>query len=184
MKLGNLIPRGQFTANTWERIYDEVVSTAKDTITISGLNGDVDNEYKLICSFVDGGATTSDYQLRLNNDTGSNYGTQTLFGQDTTIGAQRPAAQTRWFIAGAVGTTVGTKFHNKLILRAKSGYVRTALNEVVREVTGTTVYGYSLNGFSWNNIVDNITSLDLASTITNGIGVGSRVTLWRKVLIT
>lgn len=169
---------------TMQVIYDSgELSSAQTSITISNLNGDIDEEYELIVRRKDGGATPSNLQLRLNNDSDSNYGYQQLYGQDTTAGATRNVTS-RWYIDVAEVDATGALYFSHTKIYAKSGYIRTAVNQQTNEITTTTVKGVRLLGFSWNNTADNITQLNVIADVANGLGVGSRIILLKKVTST
>ena len=68
-----------------------------------------------------------------------------------------------------------------MLISAKSGYVRTAINEHTDSIVTTTVGRMYLRGQSWNNTADEITSLVVLANQANGLGVGTQITLWRKI---
>lgn len=145
---------------------------------ITGLDGDVDEEYELIGRFINGynGATTN--SVRLNNDSGSNYGHQYLIGNNTDATASRATGDkiniSSCLALGDVGMSVSKLF-------VKSGYVRTLITKSASGIATTTVNSVVLRGQSWNNTADNITSLNILTNQLNGIGVGSRIILLKKV---
>lgn len=149
------------------------------SLTISGLNGDVDEEYELIIRDVGGNAGGSTVQIRPNNDTGTNYGQQYLFGSGTSTSAARGTHDVfncQW----ALGTAQNNVSFGIFKLKAKSGYVRTLIQKTVENISGTTVGSIDIVGQSWNNTADNITSLVVLSAAANGLGIGSRVILLKK----
>lgn len=161
-----------FVPPTWE------YGVAQTSITISGLDGDTDEEYLLITRLKSDYVGSVAYYLRPNNDSGSNYGYQLIYGENTTIGAARGTSNNMEL--GATDATNILSFSKHLIY-AKSGYVRTALLEMSAKISGTTVSVVELSGQSWNNTVDNITSLVILSSQINGLGVGSRIILLKKI---
>ena len=147
------------------------------SITISGLAGNTDEEYQLEARIVNGYNGGCNYKLRVNNDSGSNYGMQELYAYTTNKGAARSVLDYWEFQVAAVLGDVG---QSKVIIHAKSGYVRTSILEYVKSVVGTTITLIRLAGQSWNNTADEITSLVILADQTNGLGVGSQITLWRR----
>ena len=140
------------------------------------LNGDVCGELKLYARVV--GAANAESYLRINNDSGSNYGRQMLYAYSSTAAAHR-AVYDR---VQLVSANTGTCGQGESLIYAKSGYVRTLLNNIVSNVDGTTINSIGIRGHSWNNTTDNITSLLVYSDVTNGLGVGTVVELWRPVM--
>lgn len=147
------------------------------SLTISGLNGDVDEEYILESKVVNGYNGTAGAAVRLNNDTGTNYGYQFLQGVDTTASAARSTGDRAYINSG---TALGHIAHSRTSIFAKSGFVRTILNELCSQIVTTTVSLVGIWGMSWNNTADNITSLVIAASQAGGLGVGSSFSLFRK----
>jgi len=166
----------------WAKLYDSTLSSAATSVTISGLAGDTDVEYKLEARIVNGYNGEAYYTLTFNTDTGANYGYQYINGVNTTTSATRSAAS---------GMVVGSNDAiNKLSLsemkiHAKSGYLRTAINEHSRSIATTTVTSIHEVGYVWNNTTDNITQMVITSDGANGLGIGTQLTLWgRKTMTT
>lgn len=179
MRTGNL--DGIIYGNEWQTVYDsgELVSAAT-SITISNLDGNLDKEYRLICRFINNYNGTATYSLRMNGDTGSNYGFQQLYGDGTTAGATRGTGtsmrlRSNGYALNAVGMV-------DTVIYSKSGFVRTVLTNNVDNISGTTIGAIGSFGQSWNNTSDNIISLTIfeESGFANGIGVGSRIILMRR----
>src|SRR3989304_1960372 len=148
MKIGSLENPCQIT-ETYTIAYDSgELGTAQTSITISGLDGDVDEEYCLIGRFIDGG-NGSDYFLRPNNDTGINYGYQRITGTSTTVAALRSTGIT-YLLIGTAGLSNEICL-TKTILYAKSGYLRTAISDFAWGISGTTTSSIWQLGHSWNN---------------------------------
>ena len=179
---GLITPQGtdSFKADTWVKVYENTLTSAQTSVTISGLDGDTDVMYRLSCRFINGYSGASTYQLQPNNDTGTNYGHQRLSGDNTAVSAYRITTDTKLNLGYvAVQNNI---CQSEMILYAKSGYVRLALGTEAEGITGTTVAGIYLRGLSWNNTADNITSLVISSNQTNGLGIGSYIYLEKLVL--
>lgn len=166
-----------WTSNFTIPVYSDYKG-ARTIYVASDLNGDVDEEYMLKARIVNGYAGNQNMYIRCNNDSGSNYGYQVLYGTDTTIGAERA------IITGLPimrNSATGCVQLTNMFIYAKSGYVRTAIIDEVRNIIGTTVSLLVSGGYSWNNTVDNITSLVIISDKTSGLGVGSHIELYRRI---
>lgn len=145
--------------------------------TTALINGDTDEEYRLVYNIVSGAAANNPY-FRLNNDAGANYGIQRLTGIAAAISAVRNVGDSNWSLLGAVD--VGDVKLGEFIIYAKSGYVRTALQNDADDVSGTTVTRLSLHGNSWNNTTAPVAAMYFTGA-ASGIGVGSKFLLYRKV---
>jgi hypothetical protein len=163
-----------------DNFYMDISGTSRGTsLTISNLDGNTDEEYQLICKIINNNNSQSmGYYLRPNNDTGSNYGQQYIEGISTTPSAARQTTNN----AFEIGYDNGINKINfaKLYLYAKSGYLRIIIHQYSENIVTTTVGNVNLSGQVWNNTVDNITSLVLFGSATNGLGVGTVIELWRK----
>src|SRR3990167_10046424 len=159
------------------------ISSAQTSITISGLNGDVDEEYELYCRFVSG-AASSNFFLRPNNDsTAGIYGNQMLNGNNATVTAARDTSETYIWLSNAVSAS-GSIVLSKAKIYAKSGYIRTVMNESADNISGTTVTQINALGQLHNDTSNNYTNMVVLSDQTSGIGVGSRIILMKKVTST
>ena len=166
----------------WKQIYTHTVTGAAETsITIPDLHGDVDLVYKLEARIVNGYNGTSDTGVKLNNDGAANYGVQNLYGTSTSTGAGRTNPGN---MVISHNTALGHITQSSMIIQAKSGYVRTAINEIAYDIATTAVDLIGLYGFSWNNTSDEITSLVVLADQANGLGIGSQITLWARATLT
>ena len=132
--------------------------------TWSGLLGDTDGMYEIICNTVDKGADAGYLQMTLNGDTGSNYEYQILRGYGATANA-------------ATGTVSGVNLDQhygqissfaKLILFPVSGKYRPILLELSykNSVGDLTI---ALIPYWWHNTADEITSIKIANSVTTAI---------------
>jgi hypothetical protein len=151
---------------------------ARTIINISGLNGNTDVEYRLICRIVNGYNGGANCLLRCNNDTGANYGRQEVNGNNATAGATRSTNHTGIYFANC--DALGNVSQGEIKLYAKSGYIRTAILNRSCAIATTTVSIIQLAGYSWNNTADNITSLVVLADQTNGLGVGTSIELYAR----
>lgn len=170
--------------STMQVIYDsgEMTSTAS-TVSITGLNGDADQEYYLIARIVCGLAGGSSYYIRPNNSsTTDTYGRQTLTGTLGTAAATRSTDKEELNFAYA--DDINHLTFSDVTFYVKSGYVRTAINNRADGIDGTTVTTVGIYGHSWNETSANITSLVLLGDGAGCFNTGSRLILLKKVLAT
>lgn len=167
---------------TWEKIYDQTLSSAATSVTISNLTGDTDLEYKLEARIVNGYNGATNLYLRLNNDdTAANYGFQWLYANNITAYASRNASVHQGIQFTLSALNYITMFTTKIF--AKSGYVRTCISEVSQDITESTVIQLVLKGDSYSETATEITRIDILADQTNGFGVGSQIVLWRRKTI-
>lgn len=158
----------------WDLVEEKLLTEVATSVTFSSLDGDTAGEYRLIAMVV--GEQSSNLYIRPNNDTGSNYGYQILYGADTTAAAARGAID--GFLISGIGDN--QVYLSDTIIHAKSGYIRTATNHAVDKVSGTTVPDTRLTGLSWNNTADNITSLVFVAATADTLGIGTHLFLMKK----
>ena len=159
------------------------LAAAATSVTISGLDGDVDEDYELICRLVGDAAAASPYLgITFNNDTGGNYGRQDVLGADATALAARGTTDTLFPLAAYYRTPEDQILFSVTKIKAKSGFVRTMINKFANQISGTTVTYAGLAGGSWNNTADNIASIEIKKADADGTGIkaGSRIILLKK----
>jgi len=176
MRAGISNIKGNLYTGGWQLIYENLLTSAATSVTISGLDGNTDKEYRLVCRIVNGYAGYSNYLVRLNNDSGANYGRQIIYGVNATASAYRGTDALYMGYANNLNYLV----LGEILIFAKSGYVRTVLTKDSSGITGTTVTRIGLTGGSWNNTADNITSLVVLADQTNGLGIGSHILLFAR----
>jgi hypothetical protein len=162
--------------NAWEKIYENTLSSAASSVTISNLTGNTDILYKLIIRGISA-EDTNYFRVRINNDSGTNYGYQTLLGINTTYSAARNTANAIWGIANTVDTDDISM--GEFLIYAKSGYERTILSKTLSNISGTTINRAGIWGEVWNNTSNEITSLVISALVASGLNSGTHIELWR-----
>lgn len=165
-------------ADTFVRIYSTTLATATTSLTITGLDGNTDMEWLLKCKFINGYNGGSSYVMTLNGDSGTNYGKQFLYGNNTTVDAARTTTD-----GGVTIQTLSSLNEagiTEVTIYAKNGHARSILHSYMRGGSGTTPGIILLCGNSWNNTTDNITSLVITSDQTNGLGIGTTIELYAR----
>jgi len=183
MKIGKL-ENTNLINDTWKVCYDSgELAAATTSISISGLNGDVDIEYRLILRCV-AGADGTVIRLRPNNDTNAaNYHWQGLFGTPDAASADQGDGG-MFLVYDATTSNTGKISLSDVTLYAKSGYLRTSFVKCTLGISGTAINGCEEIGNVWTNTADNITSLVITHKTTNGLGIGTRAILLKKVTAT
>jgi len=170
--LGTDVSSDELTFGTWEKIVDTTVSpSAVTTITITGLDLDAAKAYLLIFKTDNTTASLADYQLFFNNDTTTtNYYTQVLGVYGTTVAAGR--ANTTYLARAAAGVET---WCYALIQRSVDGYAGCFSHEIRN--TGSAVELYQ-NAMTYT-VTGNVTRIDITSSVSGGIAVGSRIIIFK-----
>jgi hypothetical protein len=177
MKIGNKYPQASIEYDTWEKIYETVLTSTSSSISITGLEGNTDEQYILDIDVVASGAIGWVFG-RLNGDTGSNYGIYSLYGNSSTISSSQGTSNTALYLTYA--NTDAYKCSSSNIIFAKSGYVRTILGTRIQDITSTTVSDIVFHGQVWNNTASELTSISIY-TGGNNFGIGSSFSLYRRI---
>jgi hypothetical protein len=178
LKTGKLNVIGNINCGVMQKIYDNTLAAAAQSVNITGLNGDVDTIYELIIRNVIGANSTAPL-ISPNGDTnGSNYGGQRLRWQNTTVSAGRQVGNGGFYLLGYGTGSAGNLWMCSGLIFAKSGYLRTGIFEGFCDINGTTIDGGFLRGEVWTNTADNITSILIDSQVANGWGIGTHFELW------
>jgi hypothetical protein len=164
-----------YIQGSWVRVGSQVLSTTASSITFSGLNGDNDVIYYIASQAKWSGATGA-MELRINGDTGTNYGDQVLRAVDTTVTAARSTSNDGVYLGqGSYGDNAyGNHF---CILFAEKGYVRPLLSYSTDGISGTTVSALNCIGSSWANTTSTISSLTVYAS-ANYMAAGTQVDVY------
>jgi hypothetical protein len=134
-------------------------------------NGDVDKEYRLDVEFTNqsGG---NNIDLELNSDNGSNYVVQRLYNSAGSIATANSASQVQ-VLADYGGGSQDQKA--SFTIKAETGQKRIVTSSSSR-ISGT--YRQAEQAYWWNNTVDNLTAIRLASY--NSVTCDYTAKLYRK----
>lgn len=163
-----LNPQGTARVNYpgFQEILD-FISTGVESSTSVSVNGDTDLEY--IIEVFNPSATV--YQiLRLNSDSGSNYGHQYLRNVSGTVSCAR-AVDTA-LISG------GNYTIDRIQLIAPSGLIKTAYSTYMTYSSGTNIANVFSFGNVWNSTA-NVTSLNFSASSGNFVS-GTRITVYAR----
>jgi hypothetical protein len=176
----NSINAKSLTAGTWVVHYENTLSSAATAVTVSGLNGDVDEDYLVVTRLISNGTNVSGAMYPNNDTTAANHGYQRIYAvSGNTTGANR-ATSTAGFVMATPGGS-GKSGFGVYRVHAKSGYLRMMTSEHVTDITNLTVGGFLQLSGVWNNTADNITSFVFTASAANGFGIGSYFLVMKKV---
>jgi len=154
------------------------LAAATDSYDITGLAGDTDQEYRLIARFVSNGSSV-DYRLTMNNTGSGNYGWQLIRGYDSSYQASRATAQDSISLIGSALESGEIEMADVHFF-VTSGLIKTANALIAGAIAGTTVDEIKQKSFVFNSTSE-VTSIKIACGAANGIGVGTRFILLKKV---
>lgn len=167
-----------YAGQDWQVVERKSISEATTSVTFSSLLGDADIEYRAIIYLVSGTTGSNPYiKMRLNNDSGSNYGYQYIQASSVSLSTIRGVDTGIWVGYCASGATVS--FSDVLIF-SKTGYVRPVLVSVSENISGATIGETYISANSWNNANDNLINIVFTSQRTNGIGAGTDIILMAR----
>ena len=165
-----------FSNMGFQKIYDDTLSSAATTFTVSPVDGNVDKLYIIVFAGVAGHAVgTSDYLIRPNNDSGANYGIRWM--QTTGNGAATNVSG----LYSAQGLDPGDIGLSICFLHPVTGFNRRMVGTGMDRSAVETIDIIGMVASLWNNSADNITSLVFVATVASGFGIGSKITIWRQI---
>lgn len=173
------ITSGITVNDSLRKIYDNTLTGAATSVTLSSLTGDTAKHYFISVRWVKNGtdAGGSNFGIQCNADTGaSNYGWHTIYSDGN--GYNDDTFNMLW--AGRADTddyiSQGTGW-----LEAESGFYRGFQGVMSREVGAAAITGtYHFSDYWWNT-ADELTSLVFLSDVASGMNVGTRLEVWERV---
>jgi hypothetical protein len=174
MKIGNL----EGLVNGTEQVVFDYEVTGSPVSSISTgniLNGNEDGWYTIILRVASD--TGGIVWLRLNGDSGTNYGRLGIAANGAGVSNSSGTGLTGMMISNYDGDWGGIGFSVARIY-AKSGAVRL-MNAIESDgINGTTVNWFYPHSNVWNNTADNIISISIVSA--GNISVGSRLIILKS----
>lgn len=145
--------------NTYEAIFTETLASAQASVTFSSISGAYTDLVIAIASASTG--TGSEFQMRFNSDTGSNYSRTSLGGNGTSALSSRASNATKIQIESSTGMGTGqaTTLINVMNYANTSTY-KTAL----LRASDAGKYAYAVVGL-WRS-TSAITSIDIINEIS------------------
>lgn len=167
-------------SSLWLKIADIVVASATTSITISGLNGNSDQDYMYVYCLINAiaGSATS-FRIRPNNDSTGNYVYSEVYITNSTVYGASGATETGLAL-GLVDAGTSMFLQGTGFLHAPTGLYRGAIHDNVQYTNNTYLCRANIASY-WPNSADNITSLVFVASQANGINAGSTILLFKKV---
>ena len=166
----------------YELIQTQILSSATPTIVFSNLaNFSIDYKHlqlRAVARFSDSGANERGINLRLNADSGNNYGIHGLFGDGSSVGSYGVASANQIPIGSFPTGQTTTNVFAPVVVDFLDAY-STTKNKTVRSLTGFAgLNQVSLRSGVWLN-TNSLTSITLTHTSTaTDFVIGSRFSLY------
>ena len=162
----------------WELIETKQIATDVTTVTFSGLDGDVDGKYMMQYNFKNSSATIARYRLEPN---GISTNMRTVFIQHRANGTN--ATFDFPLLRIAVGND-GNNVMGRFFFDARTGNSTRQMVNDNSEIDldgGAPAASFRRNIHSgyWLEDTINITSFDVVSDLASGIGIGTRLSLYK-----
>jgi hypothetical protein len=176
---GNLTIDSGALQSIWKRITSTDIISPCTSLTISGLNGDVDLDYLIFVRWIAAvDDNLCDFYISPNNDTAAHYGYQAVYSQDGVAGGSESFTYTGMRV-GKV-ELIGDTSQGWARLFAKTGKDRVCVGQFSERYRNGDMQRVECIAAAWPNSADNITSLVFHSSVANGIGIGSHVEIWSR----
>jgi hypothetical protein len=168
------------TQKTMRLIYENDITSAQDSITISGLDGNSDLTYFVFTRMVEA-TTNPDFYIQFNSDTNTaNYGLRAISHWQSGGPSSTALNTNTGMYACGHGSSGGSGINIlNFQLYAKSGIRRLAsytCGQYLNNSAWQSSFGYSW----WTDTASNITSITLKGNIANSIGAGSHIEVWAR----
>jgi hypothetical protein len=163
----------------YELVEKKTISSATTSVTFSNLDGDTDGIYVLLFTVYQSTGSDGTLRIRVNSDTGTNYHCYAFAGGSSSFGILDDGNCAFMMdallysgspISGRIFMHVSPRFNIQY-----NGTVR-AYHEVY--VDGHYAGHWGVSGYGPASSA-NVTSLDVLTTMANGLGVNSVLSLYR-----
>lgn len=166
---------------TWQMIASTDLSSSATSYTFSGLDGNVDEEYMVIGRVVTGVSGAASFAIRPNGDgTGANYRFQNDYGQSSSAGACAACNPSAGLGLTYANADTGQIAFGRTLIYAKTGGNRAAIGQDVQAGSSGGINATETTSSYWLNTSSNITSLQIASNVSNAMGAGTHLEVWAK----
>ena len=154
-----------------DKVADITVGTATTSVDITGLNITKDSEYLLVSDF-NVTATAPTFRLLINNNaTATNYYSQSLSADGTSLGGSR--SNDAWI---TWGDNSKTTIANTTIKLLNTGYCAFSTESSIKIGSGIII---NRRDATTTFTASSVSQITIVSTGTNGIGIGSRFQLYK-----
>lgn len=166
----------------WELVERKVIASDVGSITFSGLDGDVDEQYMLIAHEIAPVSGGANYTITMRPNGATTLQHSFIISSPSSSGVRSPANFTdiRW--RPVYFRAADIVVDSTIWITAKTGDIR-----VVRSyagAVGVSVFpggiGLEMSTARWQDTAANITSLDIVASVADGLGAGSTYCLYKK----
>jgi len=149
------------------------ISAATTSVTFSGLDGDTDEAYYLTfrIKFVGGIGKRLDWRP---NGLTTNQASDRHYHADNNTHTRESYTSLVMTYSGGTADVLAT---GSMLIEAKTGLGRSYTVQAMHSESGIT-HGMDVGGL-WNETTTNLTSIDFVSSVANGIGADSVISLYK-----
>jgi len=158
-------------------IEHKTVTTNSTTVTFSSLDGNTDGIWRLIVKLKNNSGSGPFYILAPNGAT-TNLNSGQFYQQNASAGQSAYTDKLTLGFANATATVFSGSFDITPRKTAHSIGLPLNYTGAFQNFDGSTLYQGTVGG-QWNETSTNVTTLDVTSTIANGIGDGSELWLYK-----
>jgi len=164
----------------WERISGITVASALTEVEFANLDSKY-NEFRIVCEGISSTTAARDLLIRFNSDAGANYNSLKTSGVTFTYTAY--SALNHIPVSGFLVAN-NWNVDNIAVINVTNSKA-TTIKKVFIDMIGYS-NSYSVADIlqiigNWKNKTAKINSVQLLASATNGIGVGSKFTIWGAV---
>jgi len=163
----------------WQRIKYETLVASATSISITNLTGDTDIIYNVKVHIVSGENTSRNVFIQFNTDTTAIYAYQTGSNASTSFAAVSSTTANGIFINNL--QAISQLGFSDIQIFAKSGYNRLVLVRGITDSASESSIGADMTCSGiWGNSADEITSIQIVSDTTNGLGIGTNIEVYTR----
>lgn len=172
---------GSGGGGAWELVEKKDITSDTTSITFSGLDGDTDEYYMMLFRLRTPTAVVLAYTMRPNGITANQ---NTILSVFSSSGVASISVFPSLLLATA-GALTDKQFMGVLYFDAKTGTTaRQFISDTTLRISNQVMVFGGLRrevlAGSWDDTATNITSLDIVCDLTNGIGIGSQFSLYKR----
>jgi hypothetical protein len=144
----------------WELVESQTVTSGALSVTVSGIDGDIDDEWKIILKNTSLPAGPEEVRLRYNNDSGTNYYLAYMYPDDTVFVAGYSTRDNMFLLSGNRSAALSI---SELNLK-NTGNRRVAMTNTAHHHGANFDYMGLIHYSHWGNTSDKITQFEVYSS--------------------
>jgi len=164
------VTRAKLSFDTLWKVARVDVTSDVTQVDFTGLDGDSDGLYVLVCYINNGSSSAANYGLRFNDDTGTNYTYVYLYGNGSSVSTDVDSLS--YLYLGYLAA--GSRAFKVYWIYPKTGQLRYVTGHHV----DTNHRAWHIGGW-WTNTTDNLVKISIVASATGAISAGSWFILYK-----